>query len=238
MKSTAKSKTKKGRTDAGQFDIDKQFLLELHEKQNGKCYYSGLPLKLKTNSEWKCSPERLDDNKGYTKDNVVLICLEFNVPYKWTLEKIKLIKALMNKEVDEKKLNELIENAIKKKYTFNGRQPIEKMIMEDGTELIKCNKCDEFKTSGEFYKKISSGCKKCFNQITSKNYESTLRGFIKRRIKSAKYHSQERGKKDYRKDNSNEFNLTFEIIIDKIKEQKGRCYYSGIPLIFERKKIG
>lgn len=32
----------------------------------------------KRNTEWRCSIERLDNNKGYNKENTVLICAEFN----------------------------------------------------------------------------------------------------------------------------------------------------------------
>jgi hypothetical protein len=65
------------RTD---FDIDLKFLIDLHEKQKGVCAYSGLPLQFGSylDKDWVVSLERIDIKQGYTKDNVCLICIEFN----------------------------------------------------------------------------------------------------------------------------------------------------------------
>lgn len=233
IKSTAKVKTNNGRIDAGKCDIDKKFLIDLYKKQDKKCYYSGLLLNLKTNSEWKCSPERLDDNKGYTKDNVVLICLEFNVPYKWSLEKINKIDELIKTVINLDDLLELVNEARVKTIRKYNRKTIERYI-ENDIEYIKCNKCHEYKTRDNFNKTISQGCKPCF-KLNDILFVSTLRGFILRRIKSARSHSKERNKKIGRNDNAGDFSITLDIILDKILEQKGRCYYSGIPLVFKRK---
>ena len=61
------------------FDIDLNFLIDKFKEQKGLCYYSGIPLKFGSYLEnnWKTSLERIDVFKGYTKDNVCLICLEF-----------------------------------------------------------------------------------------------------------------------------------------------------------------
>ena len=63
-----------------QFDLSLEFLIELWKKQNGLCYYTGLPMDLiqgggkydyaKNNNA--VSIDRLNSNNGYTKDNVVL----------------------------------------------------------------------------------------------------------------------------------------------------------------------
>ena len=53
-------------------------LFDSLEEQNFRCYYSGIPMQLKTNADWRCSLERLDNINGYTKKNCVLICWEFN----------------------------------------------------------------------------------------------------------------------------------------------------------------
>eukprot|EP01084_Bolivina_argentea_P216758 368172_1 len=53
-------------------------LFELLETQNFRCKYSGIPMTFTTNRDWRCSLERIDNMKGYIKDNVVLICFEFN----------------------------------------------------------------------------------------------------------------------------------------------------------------
>lgn len=53
-------------------------LKQLLIKQNGLCAISKIPMSLRSLSDWQCSPERLDNSKGYEDGNVVLICLEFN----------------------------------------------------------------------------------------------------------------------------------------------------------------
>ncbi len=63
------------------FDIDFEYLKELFEKQKGLCAYSNLPLNFCSSyleKNWRCSLKRIDVSKGYVKDNVCLICLEFN----------------------------------------------------------------------------------------------------------------------------------------------------------------
>jgi hypothetical protein len=56
-----------------EFDLTPGFLEELWNKQNGKCYWLHIPIKLE---QEKCNPltatiERLDSTRGYTRDNVV-----------------------------------------------------------------------------------------------------------------------------------------------------------------------
>jgi hypothetical protein len=54
---------------------------ELYEKQNVLCYWFNVPL-IPSNSHkspQQPSLDRLDGNKGYTKDNVVLCCYSANI---------------------------------------------------------------------------------------------------------------------------------------------------------------
>eukprot|EP01083_Nonionella_stella_P102936 293462_1 len=52
-------------------------VFEILEEQMFRCY-SAIPMTFKRNMDWRCSLERMDNMKGYTKDNCVLICWEFN----------------------------------------------------------------------------------------------------------------------------------------------------------------
>jgi len=63
------------------FDIDEQFVSELYEKQNGKCFWFNVDLKPSNIAKypWQPSLDRLDRDKGYTKDNVVLACYTANI---------------------------------------------------------------------------------------------------------------------------------------------------------------
>lgn len=67
-----------------EFDLTKDFILDLYDKQNGKCYYTNLELlPYNDHSNHQCiSIDRIDSNKGYTKGNVVLCC--------WIINRIKL----------------------------------------------------------------------------------------------------------------------------------------------------
>eukprot|EP01083_Nonionella_stella_P073379 198360_1 len=60
------------------------------EKQMFRCKYSGIPMTFYAKTDWKCSLERKDNMKGYTKDNCVLICWEFNSSDRTSLAKSPL----------------------------------------------------------------------------------------------------------------------------------------------------
>lgn len=63
-------------------DICTQDLLEIYTKQDGKCYWFGLPLKLDASdygTPMRVSIDRLDNDRGYTKDNIVLTCQAANL---------------------------------------------------------------------------------------------------------------------------------------------------------------
>jgi hypothetical protein len=63
------------------FDIDEQFVSDLYEKQNGKCFWFNVDLKPSNIAKypWQPSLDRLDREKGYTRDNVVLACYTANI---------------------------------------------------------------------------------------------------------------------------------------------------------------
>ena len=70
------------------FDLTLEFLKELWVKQNGKCAATGLVLdtkyiqtkkQRKNKSPYQASLDRIDNNKGYTKDNVRFVCYMFNI---------------------------------------------------------------------------------------------------------------------------------------------------------------
>jgi len=62
-------------------DLTADFLLDTLWKQEGRCFYSRVPLEYKTpHSDWRMSLERLDNDLGYTIDNSVLVAAEFNTP--------------------------------------------------------------------------------------------------------------------------------------------------------------
>lgn len=70
---STKERNLKGR-DLQESEISVEYLIDLWEKQRGRCYYLNIPMS--TQGDWKVSLERIDNSKGYTKDNVVLATLE------------------------------------------------------------------------------------------------------------------------------------------------------------------
>lgn len=69
-----------------EIDIDLDFLLELYEKQDGKCSLTKIPFTFErnTNGEKKFLPynpsiDRIDSKKGYTKENVRLLLVIMNL---------------------------------------------------------------------------------------------------------------------------------------------------------------
>ena len=72
---------------------------EMFDKQNGLCYWFKIPLIPSNHKKHPQQPslDRLDSNKGYTKDNVVLCCYSANIgrnenDLKTWLEFLKLLK--------------------------------------------------------------------------------------------------------------------------------------------------
>lgn len=233
-RSHAKNKLHKNRIEASVHEIDEIFIKNLYKLQDGKCFYSGLALGLKPLSDWQASIERIDQDKGYIKENSKLICLEFNSGYRqWSKEKLLQISELRNKEININDVITSVENAKIKNTIKNPRQKRTSKIID---EIIhwECTKCHNFKKRDGFKidkkNKIYSYCKMCCMERKKKSY-SELRGFVYRIVNVAKNSAKQRGK--HRTDDSGTFSLTPEIIFNKIIEQKGKCYYSSIPLKLE-----
>lgn len=59
------------------YNITLNYLKELYEKQEGKCFYTGLELSL-TNGTHRISIDQVIPSRGYTQDNVVLCAFVVN----------------------------------------------------------------------------------------------------------------------------------------------------------------
>lgn len=93
---------------AFQYSITLEMLQKRWDNQEGKCYYSSIPMSKHSFSNWQGSLERLNPNKGYTAQNTALVCLEFNGAKQWSKEKIAQIPILIQSEVNKHDLQEII----------------------------------------------------------------------------------------------------------------------------------
>lgn len=56
-----------------EFELDEEFIINLHQKQSGKCFYSGIPISVDFAEEINVfSIDRINSKLGYVKDNVCL----------------------------------------------------------------------------------------------------------------------------------------------------------------------
>lgn len=88
-----KSRCKKEKIE---FNIDTPFILNLFNKQSKKCKKTGIPFVLNNcdqsggKSPWGPSIDKINPNKGYTKDNIQLVCLMYNFcKGVWSDEEVK-----------------------------------------------------------------------------------------------------------------------------------------------------
>eukprot|EP01084_Bolivina_argentea_P285647 489881_1 len=210
----------------GPFEMNAHFLFQLYKQQQGKCYYSDIPLDLNRFSGWQCSLERLDPRIGYNKENVALIALEFNHRKQWSIEKIEQIPSVL----DETSGIHVTDNMILDALHHTSKRPRRYATwfeMRDNTKYYYCHLCQAYKTEEQFYPRTTTQCKSCIIRKTLlKN--NTLIGSIQVLLATAKSHAKKRNNNEFT--TRNEFNLTRADIINKIQTQSARCYYSRIPM--------
>ena len=197
------------RSRLGIFDIDADFLLNMWHLQNGRCYLSGHQMSHKTNSDWKCSLERLDNSKGYERANVSLICQEFNTVCQWTPALIQELPHKTNAFVDVDKMDNI----------FNLMHQMDSLPNRER----KCIHCKSHKVVGR-----NSFCEQCKEQ--QPNTVSHWK-FIQTKLKTAKYDSSMRKAKCSLR---GRFELSAKWAKETLEQQQYRCHYSNIPLEFEK----
>lgn len=69
---------KKKRPERGQSTITVDGIIKRILLQGGRCYYSGIPMSFKPNTDWLFSIDRINTHLNYTEDNCNIICWEFN----------------------------------------------------------------------------------------------------------------------------------------------------------------
>ncbi len=96
------------------FDLDYQFLIEIYNQQKGCCYYTGIEMKLIGEMDFDTlSLDRINSDKGYTKDNVVfcLLCVNF-LKSNYEISKINMVlNSLIKKNKIRLKIKRLFPDA-------------------------------------------------------------------------------------------------------------------------------
>jgi hypothetical protein len=91
------------------YDITIDDLKEIWDKQDGRCYFTNVPLELMSHSKKKPSPiysaslDRIDSNLGYVKENI-----------RWVSKPINYMKHTMSDDMTWELCNLIKDNLIKK----------------------------------------------------------------------------------------------------------------------------
>ncbi|CAE8651769.1 unnamed protein product, partial [Polarella glacialis] len=220
-------------------------LLDMLYLQDGRCIYSGVPLQYRVrHTDWRMSLERLNNLAGYTKDNCMLIAVEFNTSDYSKLTTLQTphpvstslharpnvlsdldLQALQPPHVNIEELKLLIQEA--RNPTCRKPRAARRTANSAGEWL--CVSCGRYlpvevfrlittRTVGRSY--IHSHCNDC-ERLRMMTYRRTLSGNAERLVASATYRSKKRNHKN---------TLTKDDILDMIWDQKGCCAYSGIAM--------
>lgn len=218
---TKKKERKKG-------DLTYEYLLQLYEQQQGRCYISNIPLVCKSHSHWKTSIERLNNEVGYSNSNVKLIVCELQSMdiRQWTMERWDEVCAItlgaLENIPDETELLEKQVELAKRPNVITPRmkKPQKTEINEQG--LIKCKKCMVWLDNTKFALKHNGVCRAC-EMKRKQSKINTLRGTLLKCLGGTRTHAKERG---------DTHEITLEDLLEQYKIQGGRCYYSHVPLAF------
>ncbi len=248
----------RSRTKGRSFDLDVDFILDLILKQQALCAYSGVDLELATpNSHWRISLERLNNEQGYVPENVALIAMEFNSAPKtsphelvsgsaqWSKQKFERLPVERGFTVDLSNLDKDIHTAAKKTCvrtsTASSRTANQTDIPSVETALyrdqdsLRCSRCKCWKHSQHFSMKTRSKpgfhsyCKQCSSEWHLV-WRQTLRGFVFKLVNDA------RRRHNFGKWQG-EFELDLNVVLDMLRHQRGRCFYSDVPLRYAQLNV-
>lgn len=183
-----------------QFALSLKDLTHIYERQKGLCFLSHMPLKLNIKSDFKCSIERLDVNRGYVLDNIVFICHEFNYRTNWSAAKLKRFENLSVESREDVSI-------------FRKPPVVCQSRVLDGDQQL-CLMCEIWKSETAF----GVGTSDC---ITCRDAQP--RRVLQRLLANSRCHANKRGYDGL-------FQLTFDDLVDLYKKQSGLCYITGKQL--------
>ena len=222
-------------------DVEYDHILDLILEQRGLCAYSGVPMEmLKPHSHWRMSIERIDTSTGYVKGNYCLIAAEFNSAVtkgsvdsggsaQWSRQKVQQLTHVRASKLQLQHLRQSI-TAASERPEQGGRQKAFVFRGPDEQGQWWCTGCCTWKPPESFHlhsprkeqSKRKSRCKLCIKDVESA-YLQTLRGHAHQLLGTARNRA---AKASW----SGKFELSLQHLLDMLWHQRGRCFYSGVPL--------
>jgi hypothetical protein len=221
-------KTNSNRRGMPSPEITVNDLKEMFKNQNGICPVRGEKMEPKYGDRdpLNMSPERMDNKKHYTIDNVVLICQKYQVGHHFNFS-INEISSFFEYDTND---GFDFDPAI---FNYNPPRHKRRLSRREGNNML-CTRCDNMLPIEMFSCKNKPWCKHC-TVAWETEYVKTPHGFLKRMAKNAKQAARNRGKKLKRNDtSSNSEDNLYNFFLSIIKEQNGRCAITGIPLVYKR----
>eukprot|EP00438_Fugacium_kawagutii_P001762 Skav227139 [mRNA] locus=scaffold133:509834:510862:- [translate_table: standard] len=238
---------KRAKTKLWNSTLTLESLVEMLERQKGKCAYSGVPMEIcLTHSHWRMSVERLNNSKGYTPENCMLVAGEFNTgdcsrhrgvkaetvkgSAQWSRFKVGAVFRLRRQSINLEILEQEIKDAeAQPKLSAKSGQRKAVTGQQNGMYGMHCCVCDMFLSPANFTPsqrargggKICRACRRKRDQARS----STLRGHVQTCLRSARANAMKRGQN---------FSLILSQVLNMLRQQQGRCYYSGVPLEYKQ----
>jgi hypothetical protein len=126
-------------------ELTKEDLVRIWHNQQGLCYYSGIAMSHSPASDWRASPERLDETRGYVTGNCVLIVGELNTGNtQWSLDKISQLLSTLLRVVDDSSAHDEAVRRLIEESGYVADQPHEAFRQEiDGICYVWCNGCGD-----------------------------------------------------------------------------------------------
>eukprot|EP00397_Hematodinium_sp_SG-2012_P039575 GEMP01043228.1.p1 GENE.GEMP01043228.1~~GEMP01043228.1.p1 ORF type:complete len:470 (+),score=32.88 GEMP01043228.1:126-1535(+) len=231
------------REAAGEFDLSVGDLLDLWQKQEGRCAYSEAVMNRKRYTSWRLSLERRNNTLGYTRGNVVFVCSEFNTAdqsirangstkgsSQWSRHKVQSLPESIRCSAPDDNL-ELGAIVSKRNVDKDKKKLSQRQISTNGDFL--CTVCNTFKPPEDYYIRLKCSfgrerrCKACRRTLANE-YENTRVGFLKRLLHSAKASAARRAEKG--RADAGEFRLKFDDLLQMYQQQRGLCLYSGVKM--------
>lgn len=202
-------------------------LVELYDKQEGLCWYSGVAMSTITGGAFLMSLERLNNSESYTKSNCVLIIVILNQGFKdcsqWSQRKAVQLLSLVRE-------NRNWDDSYTELFYIKNRNPRSRNAPENENGDKWCKTCEAYLPTTQFFgNRKHRLCKQCKRQEDRKRKE-TLRMFVISSLGGARCSTKYRIKQGR---NMEAVAIDPQWYLDQMNLQRGLCYISRVPMTFK-----